>query len=84
MKKSYAKTAAKSIKCTVTVIPNADTASLAVFRQKITVKFVILVTKERLSAPITTLGHVMGDMWKDDACKSCHKRKLRQNGGEVN
>ena len=64
--------------------PNADTASLAVFRQKITVKFVILVTKERLSAPITTLGHVMGGIGENDACKSCHEKKLRQNGGEVN
>lgn len=47
--------------------PNADLVTSAVIDQKVAITLVIHVAEKRSRPPVTSLGHVVRNMWKDDA-----------------
>jgi len=56
--------------------PNADPVPSAMVGQKVAIAPVIRIAEKRPHPPVTTLGHVVRNMWKDDAGEASHAVRL--------
>jgi hypothetical protein len=63
---------------------NAHRMVLTLFNQKITIKLIIRIAKKRLRPTIATLGHMVRDTGKNDACESSHAWRLSGIAARVN